>query len=205
MWVIHMLLNWQCLIDEVARMANVQLKEMDAIAVSAGPGSYTGLRIGTSTAKGLCYSLSIPIIAIGSLELLAAQIEKSNVSKAWLCPMIDARRMEVYCRLTDAAGNVIRPVEARIIDEKSFEEYLEQTPIVFFGDGAAKCESVINHKNALFISGITPSAGQLGSLAFEKYQRNAFEDVVHFEPFYLKEFKVKKPAHLVDVVPNKIV
>lgn len=192
------------LIDEVAKASDMELKDVNAIAVSSGPGSYTGLRIGTSTAKGLCYALSVPIIAVGSLEVLAAQVEKCNVTKAWLCPMIDARRMEVYCRLTDPEGNVIQPVEARIIDEKSFEEYLEQTPIIFFGDGAGKCQSVIKHKNALFISGITPSAAQLGNMAFEKYRRNELEDVVHFEPFYLKEFRVKKPVHLVNVVPNKI-
>lgn len=182
------------LIDEVARAADIELKELNAVAVSAGPGSYTGLRIGTSTAKGLCYALSVPIISVGSLELLAAQVGQCNVTKAWLCPMIDARRMEVYCRLTDAVGNIIQPVEARIIDEKSFEEHLEQTPILFFGDGAGKCQTVINHKNALFISGITPSAAHLGSMAFEKYHGGEWEDLVHFEPFYLKEFKVKKPA-----------
>lgn len=177
------------LIADVMKSAGTELEEIHAIAVSSGPGSYTGLRIGTSTAKGLCYALSLPLIAIGSLELLAAQVNKSNVTNAWLCPMIDARRMEVYCLVMDANGNLIQPVEARIIDEKSFDEHLDKTPVIFFGDGAQKCQAVLNHKNAFFISGISPSAGQLGGMAFEKYQRKEMEDVIHFEPFYLKEFR----------------
>lgn len=192
------------LIDDVMKSADRELKEIDAIAVSSGPGSYTGLRIGTSTAKGLCYALSLPLIAIGSLELLAAQVNKSNVANAWLCPMIDARRMEVYCLVMDAKGQLIQRVEARIIDEKSFEEHLDKTPVIFFGDGAQKCRPVLNHKNALFIEGVSPSATQLGSMAFEKYQRKEMEDVIHFEPFYLKEFRIKKPANLFEAVPNKI-
>ena len=120
------------LIDEVARIAEVDLASLDAVAVSSGPGSYTGLRIGTSTAKGLCYALSIPLIAVGTLELMAAQVSKVNITNAWLCPMIDARRMEVYCRLSDASGKIISPVEAKIIDEESFEEHLQHQSDYFF-------------------------------------------------------------------------
>lgn len=192
------------LIDQVVRAADTEMKELNAVAVSAGPGSYTGLRIGTSTAKGLCYALSIPLISVGSLVLLAAQLTEHNVLKAWLCPMIDARRMEVYCCVLDADGSIIKPVEAKIIEGNSFEEFLEKAPVIFFGDGAAKCRPVITHRNALFVSGVSPSAVQLGHIAFEKYKVNDLEDVVHFEPFYLKEFRVKKPAHLIEVVPNKI-
>lgn len=192
------------MIDEVARIADIELREVNAIAISSGPGSYTGLRIGTSTAKGLCYALSIPLIAIGTLELMAAQVNKVNVTKAWLCPMIDARRMEVYCRLSDGDNNVIQSVEAKIIDGKSFEEHLKSKPIIFFGNGAEKCQAVIKHNNASFISGINPSAAQLGIMALLKYQHHDIEDVVQFEPFYLKEFRIKKPANLIDVVPNKI-
>jgi tRNA threonylcarbamoyladenosine biosynthesis protein TsaB len=193
------------LIEEVARVADMELREVNAIAVSSGPGSYTGLRIGTSTAKGLCYALSIPLIAIGTLELMAAQVNKVNLTKAWLCPMIDARRMEVYCRLSDAENNVIQEVEAKIIDEKSFEEHLNHKSIIFFGNGAEKCQSIIRHNNASFITGINPSAVQLGIMALLKYQHHDLEDVVQFEPFYLKEFRIKKPANLkIDVVPNKI-
>lgn len=192
------------LIDQVVKAADTTLNEVDAIAVSAGPGSYTGLRIGVSTAKGLCYALSIPLVSVGSLTLLAAQVSRYNVSNAWLCPMIDARRMEVYCCIMDAAGNIIQPVAAKIIDDKSFVEYLEHTPMIFFGDGAGKCKKVIAHRNALFVTQVTPSAVDLGSLAIEKFRRNDLEDVVHFEPFYLKEFRVKKPADLIEVIPNKI-
>jgi len=192
------------LIDEVVRTADIELRQVNAIAISSGPGSFTGLRIGTSTAKGLCCALSIPLIAIGTLELLAEQVNNVNVTKAWLCPMIDARRMEVYCRLSDADGRVIHGVEAKIIDERSFEEQLNNKPIIFFGSGAEKCRSVIKHNNASFISGISPSAAQLGVMALLKYQNNDVEDTVQFEPFYLKEFRVKKPANLIDVAPNKI-
>lgn len=192
------------LIDEVMRLAAIELKDVNAIAVSSGPGSYTGLRIGTSTAKGLCYALAIPLIAIGTLELLTAQVSKVNVSRAWLCPMIDARRMEVYCRISDANNNLVQSVEAKVIDEKSFEAHLKASPIIFFGNGAEKCKAVIKHNNAFFISGITPSAAHLGHMAMVKYQRNEFEDLVLFEPFYLKEFKVKKSRNLIHVDPNKI-
>lgn len=192
------------LIEEVARMATIELREVDAVAVSSGPGSYTGLRIGTSTAKGLCYALSRPLIAIGTLELLAAQVNKLNVTHAWLCPMIDARRMEVYCRLSDAEDRVIQGVEAKIIDEQSFEEHLNSKQIIFFGNGSGKCQSVIKHKNAFFISGISPSAAQLGAMALPKYLNNSIEDIDQFEPIYLKEFRVKKAANSNEAIPNKI-
>lgn len=191
------------LIDEVAKAAGVELKGINAVAISSGPGSYTGLRIGTSTAKGLCYALSIPLIAIGTLEILAAQVNVSNVMKYWLCPMIDARRMEVYSRLSDDGNRTVRDVEAKIIDEKSFEEYLIDNRIIFFGNGAEKCRSVMNHPNAFFISGITPSASQLGRMAFLKFRNNEVEDLVHFEPYYLKEFKIKRAANVTDIIPNK--
>ena len=191
------------LIRDVAYSADVKMEDIQGVVVSAGPGSYTGLRIGTSTAKGLCYSLSIPLLSIGTLDLLAAQIGEFNLTRAWLCPMIDARRMEVYCLLADADQNIIQPVEARIIDESSFAKELETTPIIFFGDGASKCREVIRHPNALFIDGVTPSASHLGRLGWRKYQEEAVEDLAQFEPFYLKEFRVKKPAQLKDVAPNK--
>jgi tRNA threonylcarbamoyladenosine biosynthesis protein TsaB len=186
------------LIEEVVKSVGSELREVNAVAVSSGPGSYTGLRIGTSTAKGLCYALSIPLIAVGTLELLAAQVNKVNVMKAWLCPMIDARRMEVYCRLSDADNNIIQGVEAKIIDEKSFEDHLMSNPIIFFGSGSDKCQTAVKHVNAFFIPGVTPSAAQLGEIAWRKFQNNEVEDIVRFEPYYLKDFKVKRPAHLTD-------
>jgi tRNA threonylcarbamoyladenosine biosynthesis protein TsaB len=192
------------LIDDVAKVAGVALRDINAVAVSSGPGSYTGLRIGTSTAKGLCYALSIPLISIGTLELLAAQMNEVNVMKAWLCPMIDARRMEVYCRLSDAENKIIGGVEAKIIDENSFEEHLADNRIIFFGNGAEKCRSVLTHPNAFFAAGITPSASQMGRIALHKFRNNEIEDLVHFEPYYLKEFRIKRAGNLTEVVPNKI-
>jgi len=182
------------LIDQVLRLADVTINQVNAVAVSSGPGSYTGLRIGASTAKGLCYALGIPLIAVGTLELLAAQISSFTTENSYRCPMIDARRMEVYCYLTDAKGIVIEPVQAKIIDESSFADLLRSNQIVFFGNGAAKCKPVIQHKHAVFVDDIHPSAEQLGELAFEKYKHKQVEDVVHFEPHYLKEFMIKKPV-----------
>lgn len=192
------------LIDEVIRGAGVEMQQLQAIAVSSGPGSYTGLRIGASTAKGLCYALSIPLISVGTLEILSAQINKVNVTSSWLCPMIDARRMEVYCRLSDSRDQEILPVEAKIIDETSFAGQLETHPIIFFGDGAEKCANVIKHQNASFLTGISPSARDMGAIAWRKLQDGRVEDLVHFEPSYLKEFRILRPAQLKDADPNKI-
>lgn len=182
------------LVDAVVKQAGVELKHLHAIAVSSGPGSYTGLRIGTSTAKGLCFALNIPLIAIGSLELLAHHMNKQNPDQAYVCPMIDARRMEVYCMVVDSIGNSIQPIEAKVIDTASFSELLATNKILFFGDGADKCRESIIHPNAQFISGIYPVASYMGELAFQKLQHRQTEDLVNFEPYYLKEFMIKKPA-----------
>jgi tRNA threonylcarbamoyladenosine biosynthesis protein TsaB len=192
------------LIEEVVRWADVKVSDIKGVAVSSGPGSYTGLRIGASTAKGLCYALSVPLVAVGTLEILAAQINQVNTTGARVCPMIDARRMEVYCQLFDAQNTALQPVEAKIIDEHSFITELNEGPILFFGNGAEKCREVIRHPAALFVSGITPSAVSLGALASKKLLRNQVEDLVHFEPFYLKEFMVKKPSTLNQPEPNKL-
>jgi tRNA threonylcarbamoyladenosine biosynthesis protein TsaB len=181
------------LIDEVKNKVGIEYKQLSAVAISSGPGSYTGLRIGTSTAKGLCFALNLPLISIGSLELLAFQMKDQNPQQAHLCPMIDARRMEVYCLITDAALNIIHPTEAKVIDEDSFREYLEKNAIAFFGDGSDKCKEKITHQNAHFVSGVYPKASQLGQMAFEKFQKKEFEDLVSFEPHYLKEFMIKQP------------
>ncbi len=181
------------LIDEVKRLGGIELNELSAVAISSGPGSYTGLRIGTSTAKGLCYARGIPLISINSLEILAYQMSKVNISQAFLCPMIDARRMEVYCLLTDDRLNVMQPTEAKVIDEFSFSDQLENQPIIFFGNGSAKCKNVITHPNALFVNDIYPSAKQVGMMAYQKFLDKELEDVSNAEPFYLKEFLIKKP------------
>ena len=181
-------------IDEVRKLAGIQLNQLSAVAISSGPGSYTGLRIGTSTAKGLCFSLGIPLIAVGSLELLAYQMSKRNSQEAYLCPMIDARRMEVYCAVTDSSLNIIQPTEAKVIDELSFRSFLDQGTVLFFGDGSDKCREKIIHPNARFVSGVYPAALHLGSMAFEKFKQGVFEDISTFEPHYLKEFMIKKPS-----------
>lgn len=182
------------LIDAVTKKAGVELHQLGAVAVSSGPGSYTGLRIGTSTAKGLCFVLNIPLVAIGSLELLAHHMNKQNPDQAYLCPMIDARRMEVYCMVADAALNIMQPIEAKVIDASGFLEFLETNKVMFFGDGADKCRAIITHPNAQFISDIYPVASYMGELAFEKFRQKQTEDLVNFEPYYLKEFMIKKPA-----------
>lgn len=180
------------MIKEVEKKSGIKLTQLDAVAVSSGPGSYTGLRIGTSTAKGLCYALNIPLIAIGSLDLMAYHVSRKDMGDALLCPMIDARRMEVYCEVTDHKLEKILPVEAKIIDEYSFDDLLKNTRVIFFGDGAAKCATVIRSDNAIFLQDIFPSATDLGYLAFHKLMRNEAENLVRFEPFYLKDFVAKK-------------
>jgi tRNA threonylcarbamoyladenosine biosynthesis protein TsaB len=180
------------LIDLVRREAKLELRDIQAVAVTRGPGSYTGLRIGTSTAKGLCYALGIPLIAAGTLELLAFQASLSNSSELLLCPMLDARRMEVYCLVATPELKVLEPVSARIVDGNSFAELLEKNQVLFFGNGANKCREVIRHPNAIFLEGVYPNASALGVIAAEKFRRNEFEDLVQFKPFYLKEFIAKK-------------
>jgi tRNA threonylcarbamoyladenosine biosynthesis protein TsaB len=180
------------MIDEVRTEAGIALQQLQAVAVASGPGSYTGLRIGVSTAKGLCYTLQIPLVAIGTLDVMAWQAAQQHPTGALLCPMIDARRMEVYCQVVTPALEVIQPVEAKVIDETSFADLLEQQRVVFFGDGAAKCKPVITHPNAVFVDDIVPLASALGILALKKFVENRVEDVVHFEPFYLKDFLIRK-------------
>jgi tRNA threonylcarbamoyladenosine biosynthesis protein TsaB len=180
------------LIEQVTRASKVDFKDLSAIAVSKGPGSYTGLRIGTSTAKGLCYALDIPLIAVGTLELLAYQGQPYCETNALLCPMIDARRMEVYTLTADASLNIVEAVSARIIDESSYLELLNTRRMFFFGNGAAKCRSVITHQNAVFIEGIDPMAKSLGEMAEGLFSASKFEDLVQFKPFYLKEFVAKR-------------
>lgn len=169
------------------------LKDLKAVAVSEGPGSYTGLRIGVSAAKGLCFSLDIPLIAVSTLEAMAIGVNKYNLGQAILCPMLDARRMEVYCLLADHEMNIIEETQPVIIDETSFENILEENDILFFGNGSAKCKEVIKSPNAKFIDHIHPDAATIGAIASGKFERVQFEDVAYFEPFYLKDFKLSKP------------
>lgn len=164
---------------------------LDAVAVSSGPGSYTGLRIGVSMAKGLCFGYGIPLIGIHSLDIMAyAAICANNASDDCLyCSMMDARRMEVYSAFYDAQLNLIRNISADIIDEESYASYLEKGKVCFFGDGAEKCKSVLTSSNVKFIDKIYPLASNMGVLAQKAFEEKSFEDVAYFEPFYLKEFK----------------
>jgi len=183
-------------IDEILEAAGVTYGDIDAIAVSCGPGSYTGLRIGVSTAKGLCFALDKPLIAIETLASMADGIIAEGIdANVSLCPMIDARRMEVYTAIFDAKGNVIKPTAAEIIDENSFVDLLQNNKIIFFGDGAGKCREVLgNNLNAQFLAGFINSATHLTKKAQEKFVAKDFEDVAYFEPFYLKDFIAGKKA-----------
>lgn len=180
-------------IDELIASAGLKYADIDAVAVSSGPGSYTGLRIGVSTAKGLCFALDKPLIAVHTLDAMArGMTETADIDdQTLLCPMIDARRMEVYTALFDATGNVIKRTSAEIIDKHSFATELKNNKIVFFGDGADKCRDVIGENpNAQFIAGFTNSATHLTKYAAEKFVKQDFEDVAYFEPYYLKDFLV---------------
>ena len=167
----------------------------DAVAVSAGPGSYTGLRIGASIAKGVCYGRNLRLIAIPTLELMCVPIllgHEELPDDALLCPMIDARRMEVYTALYTRALKPVIETEAMVIETDSFREQLDQHPVYFLGNGAMKCKDVIDHPNAHFIDGIQPLAKWMSPLAEKRHVNGQFEDVAYFEPFYLKEFIAKK-------------
>ena len=172
-------------IDEVVKLAKIKLSKIDAIAVSKGPGSYTGLRIGVSAAKGLCFALDKPLISVSTLESLSRQVK---IDKGFIVPMLDARRMEIYSAVFNAKHHQIRETQAQILDENSFLDYLKKDKNYFIGNGVDKSKSIIQHKNAIFIQNKLPSAREMGKLAFEKFQKNDFEDVAYFEPFYLKDF-----------------
>ena len=186
------------LIENTLRYAGITMADVGAVAVSAGPGSYTGLRIGASTAKGLCYALDIPLVSVNTLEAMALEVARFAPDQALLCPMIDARRMEVYCLLADKQLKVLSPPAPKIIDENAFQQELEAHKIYFFGDGAAKCKPLLgNHPNAHFVAGVVPSAVPVGALAWQYYQEERFEDIAYYEPVYLKEFQGSKPKSLV--------
>ena len=177
--------------SEAVRYAREHLLNIEGVAVSAGPGSYTGLRIGLSEAKGLCYGFGIPLIAVSTLTILAAQaVRRAPCTVPSLyCPMIDARRMEVYAALYDENLNEIRPAQADIIDENSYGEYLEKQPVVFCGNGSDKCRQLIQSPRAIFMDAVYPSAKSMISLAETAFRQKEFVDVAYFEPFYLKEFQ----------------
>jgi tRNA threonylcarbamoyladenosine biosynthesis protein TsaB len=188
------------LIEEVVTHAGHTLADLSAIAVAKGPGSYTGLRIGVSTAKGMCFALDKPLIGINTLAALTEQVRPYYFTEHWpeplFCPMLDARRMEVYCAIYNQYGHEVEPTAAVIIDKHSFADLLKNHLVVFFGDGAPKAEPILTewHGNASFPAvQVRPSARTVGTLAVKAYAAGHFEDLVTFEPYYLKEFMTTKP------------
>lgn len=189
--------NLTLFIQEVIEQSEFQLSDLDAIAVSMGPGSYTGLRIGVSTAKGLCYALTKPLIAINTLQHLALSVsgnERNKMDKEmFYCPMIDARRMEVYCAVYDNLNREVQPVEAKIISEDAFKELLTRQKVCFFGDGADKCKPILSLlPNVSFTDDVVLSAKSMVSLSNAAYRNEKFENLATFEPYYLKDFLIKK-------------
>jgi tRNA threonylcarbamoyladenosine biosynthesis protein TsaB len=180
------------LISDIFNETPFKISDLSAVAISSGPGSYTGLRIGTSTAKGICFALDIPFIAIPTLKILAKEAKQHVTADALICPMLDARRMEVYCQIFDYDLESQSHVEAKIIESGSFAELLTTQKMFFLGNGAAKCKGTITSHNAFFLDDIVPLAAELGYLAQERFVEQKFEDLSAFEPFYLKQFEAKK-------------
>ena len=177
-------------IDAVFKEANLKPQDIDAIAVSKGPGSYTGLRIGVSAAKGLCFALNKPLISVDTLEALGNQI---TIDSGCIVPMLDARRMEVYASVYNKDHVQVRAIEAQILDEHSFKDFLEAGKVYFIGNGVEKTKQIITHPNAIFVENKLPSAKEMGRLANAKYKISDLEDVAYFEPSCLKDFIGTKP------------
>ena len=187
-------------VDEALSFADSHAMPLDAVAVSCGPGSYTGLRIGVSMAKGICYGRDLKLIGLPTLQVMCVPLllyREEMEEDALLCPMIDARRMEVYAAIYDRALRTVRPTAADIVDAESYTEYLDQHPVYFFGNGAAKCKEVITHPNARFVEDVHPLASMMFPLAEKAIAMGDFQDVAYFEPFYLKEFVAGKSKPLI--------
>lgn len=187
-------------VDEALSFAESHAIPLDGVSVSEGPGSYTGLRIGVSMAKGVCYGRNVPLIALPTLKVLCVPVllyHEEIPEDALLVPMIDARRMEVYSAVYDRALKEIRPTQADVVDAETYLTWLERGPVCFFGDGAAKCRDVVSHPNAKFIDGINPLAKYMLPLAEQAMARQEFQDVAYFEPYYLKEFIATKSKNLI--------
>ncbi|MBR1688337.1 MAG: tRNA (adenosine(37)-N6)-threonylcarbamoyltransferase complex dimerization subunit type 1 TsaB [Prevotella sp.] len=188
------------MVDEALSFTDSHAIPFDAVAVSCGPGSYTGLRIGTSMAKGVCYGRDLKLIAVPTLALLCVPVllgPQELEDDALLCPMLDARRMEVYAALYDRALRPVRGTQADIVDGETYRQWLDRGPVYFFGNGAEKCIPVIQHPNARYIAGIEPQAKQMQPLAEKRFLNGQFEDVAYFTPFYLKDFVAKMPKKLI--------
>ena len=187
------------MIDEAMSFTDNHAIPFDAVAVRCGPGSYTGLRIGVSMAKGICYGRDLKLIGVPTLQLLCVPVllRHELEDDALLCPMLDARRMEVYAAIYDRALHELRPVGADVVDADTYRQYLDEHPVYFFGPGAAKCMETINHPNAHLIEGIEPLAKYMQPLAERRFLNEEFEDVAYFVPFYLKDFVAKQPKKLI--------
>lgn len=198
------------MVDAAISFTDSHAIPFDAVAVSSGPGSYTGLRIGVSIAKGICFGRDLKLIAVPTLELLCVPVlirdevkatgtggetTASLPDDALLCPMLDARRMEVYTTIYDRALHAVRPVQADVVDADTYRQWLDERPVFFFGNGAAKCMEVIAHPNAYYIDGIEPLARWMQPLAERRLLQGQTEDVAYFTPFYLKEFVAKMPRN----------
>ena len=186
-------------VDEALSFIDAHGIPLEAVAVSCGPGSYTGLRIGVSMAKGICYGRDVKLISIPTLELMAVPVllgEHPAEEDALIVPMLDARRMEVYAKVMDRALKEVRPIQADIVDAETYKEYLDRGTVYFFGNGAEKCMEVINHPNARLVKGIEPLAKNMAPLAEKRFVEGKIEDVAYFVPFYLKDFVAKMPKKL---------
>jgi tRNA threonylcarbamoyladenosine biosynthesis protein TsaB len=188
-------------VEEVMHEKKMTFDTLNAIAISSGPGSYTGLRIGVSTAKGLCYAAGLPLIAISSLEAMTDHIVKNSkqyglgdLQSYLFCPMIDARRMEVYAAIYNSELSMIRGIQADVVDHSTYSSHLVSHKLLFFGNGADKCQTTIQNPNAIFLEKITTSASHMAELAWKAFSSGKFEDVAYFEPFYLKDFVATIPT-----------
>ncbi|MDD2474979.1 MAG: tRNA (adenosine(37)-N6)-threonylcarbamoyltransferase complex dimerization subunit type 1 TsaB [Dysgonamonadaceae bacterium] len=182
-------------VEEAITFARKNKMKIHAISVSSGPGSYTGLRIGVSEAKGVAYGLGTKLIGLPTLKIMASMVKDKVDLSTLLCPMIDARRMEVYSSVFDSSLNIIEPTTARIIDSDSYMELLSEHKIAFFGDGSLKCKDIISHPNAIFLPEVHPLASGMINLSNDAFENAKFEDVAYFEPFYLKDFLATKPRN----------
>lgn len=180
--------NLTHLMDQVCKLSKVTLQDIAAFALTKGPGSYTGLRIAAASLKGLCFALDKPLIGVSTLRVLAEAILPALKEDEWACPMIDARRMEVYCGLFDSLAQPKMDEQPKIIDSSSFMDLLPHQRIVFIGNGAPKCREVIQSTNARFVANLHPLAKNMGTLALQAFLQQQFEDIAYFEPEYLKEF-----------------
>ena len=182
------------ILGELVGNCGVQLRDLSAFAVSAGPGSYTGLRIGLSTAKGVCYAMGIPLLSVGTLDTLVQQAIDWLPEGALIAPMLDARRMEVYTKLLSTEGEELWPLQALILEEDSYQDFDDQE-LYLVGNGASKCNGFLTHPRLHILAQVHPSAASMGSIAWEKFQKFEFEDLAYYEPNYLKAFQTKPPSN----------